>query len=335
MIIDRIKLMIYTEEDKRGTACADLRVAKTKRDRAGADYLEYYLGNIRIAVYRSRIVIDGSIDSYKYYITGLVSADNLIIPYRTIENFGKVLDLRLDEIEQAKLMSIELGMCVITKEDDPEKTYSATHIVEQVTDHSKLKKSYCHYDNGGDKVATIVFRTGTSGKDATADKLLKVYDKGTEANRKYKDKLPAKGYSVVKYEITYRRPKRQLGLEFFMDLADPTKMLEAFKVLVEDLAGLNFSSEISPDQVVGIVPPWDFDLFKYTLENGVQALKTRLKNDPTISRTTGYRKLKKVKEYIEAYKEKANLPEAELCLEESIVNADRFLKEAISQFSHR
>lgn len=295
MIYDKVEAIAHTDTDYRDIAgCAPNATPLTDRD--GKQYISIQHRNITISVHSTRIRLVGSFDKCFNGITGL---NGIEIAPTLIEIIAELIGVPTEVLLTASVTRIEVGITIedpyFTDKDGEPVFFSPNEFITQICGHNKLKRYSNHYDSN-QRLSSKTLRSGWKGSLRDADLVLHIYDKTEEYNAKHQKKTYR---TLLRIEVRYKRPRKQLGISQISDLTDPQKALETWDITARLISGLTFSMQASEESLLKCgISIDDIELVHTLLKEGLEAYRVKVKSNTTLSEGQKYRRIKKAKELI-------------------------------------
>lgn len=295
MIYDKVEAIAHTDTDYRDIAgCAPNATPLTDRD--GKQYISIQHRNITISVHSTRIRLVGSFDKC---FNGIAGLNGIEIAPTLIEIIAELIGVPTEVLLTASVTRIEVGITIedpyFTDEDGEPVFVRPNEIITQICGHNKLKRYSSHYDSN-QRLSSKTLRSGWKGSLRDADLVLHIYDKTEEYNAKHQKKTYR---TLLRIEVRYKRPRKQLGISQISDLTDPQKALETWDITARLISGLTFSMQASEESLLKCgISIDDIELVRTLLKEGLEAYRVKVKSNTTLSEGQKYRRIKRAKELI-------------------------------------
>lgn len=295
MIYDKVEAIAHTDTDYRDIAgCAPNATPLTDRD--GKQYISIQHRNITISVHSTRIRVVGSFDKC---FNGIAGLNGIEIAPKLIEIIAELIGVPTEVLLTASVTRIEIGITIedpyFTDKDGEPVFFSPNEFITQICGHNKLKRYSNHYDSN-QRLSSKTLRSGWKGSLRDADLVLHIYDKTEEYNAKHQEQTYR---TLLRIEVRYKRPRKQLGISQISELTDPQKALETWDITARLISGLTFSMQASEESLLKCgISIDDIELVRTLIKEGLEAYRVKVKSNTTLSEGQKYRRIKKAKELI-------------------------------------
>ena len=295
MIYDKVEAIAHTDTDYRDIAgCAPNATPLTDRD--GKQYISIQHRNITISVHSTRIRVVGSFDKC---FNGIAGLNGIEIAPKLIEIIAELIGVPTEVLLTASVTRVEIGITIedpyFTDKDGEPVFFSPNEFITQICGHNKLKRYSNHYDSN-QRLSSKTLRSGWKGSLRDADLVLHIYDKTEEYNAKHQEQTYR---TLLRIEVRYKRPRKQLGISQISELTDPQKALETWDITARLISGLTFSMQASEESLLKCgISIDDIELVRTLIREGLEAYRVKVKSNTTLSEGQKYRRIKKAKELI-------------------------------------
>ncbi len=262
------------------------------------------MASLSARIYPTKIELMGSFDKLENDISGIEAT---AIPITTIQNVAGYLGVDDSILLAGSVTYLEVGKTILEPayidENGEIHPLTSSEIISTINGHSKLNKYADYYTNN--EYSGKYFISGKKkNPKSKPDKTLIIYDKRAEI---LSCEGIDKGKELLRLEVRYRRPYRQLGglISTLKDLTDNYKAYKVAEIATNDFRAIQYMEAITLNETAEILPnESDRLLLCYIKQVGINQYRkdiAELAEQGRISQPTKARRIKEANRVLQAY----------------------------------